>query len=428
MTFEQGTQATQLSGRILALARAGWVGLVLLALGLFGWAMPIRYRYLLGAAAGVGGPSGLLEAEEIRVLTELGLSLHFYVLYDVVLEVAPMLLFIAIAFIIFWRRSDDWMAMLVALMIILLWVMAPPALVTLSTLQPAWQMPVAFVRVLGLGCMLMVFYLFPDGRFTPGITRWLTFVWGASLVLAFLFPAALLPDLIVDVATPRQILILLWYLGWFISGVIAQIYRFRFVSNPAQRQQTKWIVFGFAAMFLILAVAGMPLVFIPALRQPGPSNLLYDLLVVPIAITALMIVPVCFAVAVLRYRLFDIDVIINRTLVYGTLSVALAGVYGISVVLLQSLFTAAGGQRSSAAIVLSTLGIAALFNPLRSGVQEAIDRRFYRRKYDAAQTLAAFAMTARDEMDLERLTAELLHVVRETMHPQHIALWLRQQK
>jgi hypothetical protein len=428
MTFEQATQGTQLSGRMLALARAGWAVLVLLALGLFGWAIPIRYHYLLGGPAGAGGPSGPLEAEEIRVLTELGLSLHFYVLYDVVAEVAPLLLFIAVALIIFWRRSDDWMAMLVALTLILLWVMAPPALMTLSTLQPAWQMPVAFIRVLGLGCMLMVFYLFPDGRFTPGITRWLTFVWGASLVLVFLFPAAFLPDLIVDVETVRQILILLWYLGWFISGVIAQIYRFRFVSSPAQRQQTKWIVFGFAALFLILAVSGTPLVFIPALRQPGPSNMLYDLLVVPVVTTALMIVPVCFGVAVLRYRLFDIDVIINRTLVYGTLSVALAGVYGIGVVSLQSLFTAAGGQRSSAAIVLSTLGIAALFNPLRGRLQEAIDRRFYRRKYDAAQTLAAFAMTARDQVDLERLTAELLYVVRETMHPQHISLWLRQQE
>jgi len=293
VTFEQATQSTQLSGRILDLARAGWVLLVILALGLFSWAIPIRYQYLLGGAAGAGGPSGSPETEEIRVLTELGLSLHFYALYDVVSELAPMLLFIAIAFIIFWRKSDDWMAMLVALTLILLWVMAPPALMTLSSLQPTWQMPVAFIRVLGLGCMLMVFYLFPDGRFTPGITRWLAFVWGASLVLVFLFPAAFLPDLIVDVATTRQILILLWYLGWFVSGVIAQIYRFRFVSSPAQRQQTKWIVFGFAAMFLILAVAGTPLVFIPALRQPGPSNLLYDLLVVPVAITALMIVPVC---------------------------------------------------------------------------------------------------------------------------------------
>jgi hypothetical protein len=136
-------------------------------------------------------------------------------------------------------------------------------------------------------------------------------------------------------------------------------------------------------------------------------------------------IPVAIGFAVLRYRLYDIDVVINRTLVYGSLTVALVALYFGGIVVLQRLFVLLTGQQSTLAVVASTLLIAALFTPLRRRIQSFIDRRFYRSKYDARKTLEAFSVKLREEMDLEALNEDLVGVVRETMQPAHVSLWLR---
>jgi hypothetical protein len=136
-------------------------------------------------------------------------------------------------------------------------------------------------------------------------------------------------------------------------------------------------------------------------------------------------VPVAIGFAVLKYRLYDIDLLINRTLVYGSLSATLIAVYFGGIVVLQRLFVTLTGERSTLAVVTSTLLIAALFNPLRRRIQSFIDRRFYRSRYDARKTLEAFSLTLRDETDLEALNVDLVGVVRETMQPEHVSLWLR---
>jgi hypothetical protein len=136
-------------------------------------------------------------------------------------------------------------------------------------------------------------------------------------------------------------------------------------------------------------------------------------------------IPIAIGIAILKYRLYDINLLINRTLVYGTLTATLVVFYFGGIVILQRVFVALTGQRSTLAVVASTLVIAALFNPLRHSIQSFIDRRFYRGRYDARKTLEAFSAKLRDETDLDALSDDLVGVVRETMQPAHISLWLR---
>ena len=198
-------------------------------------------------------------------------------------------------------------------------------------------------------------------------------------------------------------------LGVVVIGAVASVVvRFR-RSRGIERQQMKWFVYAVAPV-LVMPIEDY---------LPG--------IISSVALGAVLIgLPAAIGVAVLRYRLYDIDVLINRTLVYGSLTALLVTVYVGSIVVLQAVFRSLTGQDSQlTTIVASTLAIAALFNPLHRRIQAFVDRRFYRRKYDAEKTVAAFSARLRDETDLAELNEELLAVVRETMQPAHVSLWLR---
>ena len=205
-----------------------------------------------------------------------------------------------------------------------------------------------------------------------------------------------------------------WYIGLIFASAASLVVRF-WRSAGVERQQIKW--FTFAAAFI-------PIWFMTNRPVEAAFPVLFQFM------DALVIaaVPVAAGVAIMRYRLYDIDVIINRTLVYGALTVMLVLVYFGSVVGLQYVFRGLTGQESQLAIVASTLAIAALFSPLRRLIQTFIDRRFYRKKYDARETLEAFAGRLRDETDLDSLSGDLVSVVNETMQPEHVSLWLREQE
>ena len=193
-------------------------------------------------------------------------------------------------------------------------------------------------------------------------------------------------------------------------------------SRGEEREQIKWIAFA-ASLMAILFLVG----FGGSLLAQGAAEPLWLKVLSDAVSLSYVGVPVAVGFAVLRYRLYDIDVIINRTLVYGALTAMLALVYFGGVATTQTIFRALTGQEQQPqlAIVASTLIIAALFNPLRRRIQAFIDRRFYRRKYDAAKTLAAFSAKLRDETDLDTLRDDLVGVVMETVQPAHVSLWLR---
>jgi hypothetical protein len=209
-------------------------------------------------------------------------------------------------------------------------------------------------------------------------------------------------------------------------SALSLLFRYR-RARGVERQQLKWVAFTavLAGSFLI----GQQLAWLVGLLIANSVG--GDLISLNQSLENLLDVTlnVCLyagvGIAILRYRLYDIDVIINRTLVYGTLTLSLALVYLGGVILLQGLLRALTGQGSQLAIVASTLLIAALFNPLRRRVQNFIDHLFYRRKYDAAKTLEAFSAKLRDETDIDALNSELLATVRETMQPEHVSLWVR---
>jgi len=214
---------------------------------------------------------------------------------------------------------------------------------------------------------------------------------------------------------------LLSYLGLLGLGVFAQIYRYWHVSNTVQRQQTRWAVYGFSiaiVAFLLLSVTDHAFTLFQKL------NPFLTLVIGPAYYIFMLLIPVSISIAILRSRLWDIDILINRTLVYGALTATLALIYIGLIIALQFLLRGIIDQNNNIAIVGSTLAIYVLFQPLRRRIQHTIDRRFYRRKYDATRTLAAFSATLRHEVDLSQLSEQLLSVVQETMQPTHVSLWL----
>jgi len=201
----------------------------------------------------------------------------------------------------------------------------------------------------------------------------------------------------------------------FVSAASLFVRRLR--ASGVERQQLKWFTYSST-----LAISGVILTYTisEAIGALWLEWVGYVLLVV-----GFIGIPISMGIAILRYRLYDIDLLINRTLVYGPLTATLALVYFGGIVLLQRLFVALTGEKSTLAVVASTLVIAALFSPLRRRIQSFIDRRFYRRQYDVRKTLEEFSARLRDETDLDALNNELVRVVRETMQPAHVSLWLR---
>jgi hypothetical protein len=414
---------TTLGGHWLLFARVAWVVVAIMALAIVVFSVPSSFEHYSSVCTAASEVCSEQEAvdqptpEGVRALQDAGLSGRTYALLNVVVDKVFQLVWFVVGALIFWRRSDDRMALLVSMFLVSF---GPVTVDTTSaealiSSQPAWRLPVRSVEIVGEVSGVLFFFLFPGGRFAPRWTRWL-----AVAFIAFDLSRSLFAGLY-SRSPALETVSYLVFLGTVVSVTWSLVYRYRRFSSEAQRRQTKWVVFG-----TTLGVAGTFPFQLPVdlSMVDGDTPLTLLLLRTGFALSFLL-VPLSISIAVLRSHLFDIDILINRTLVYGSLSAMLIGLYFGGIVVLQRLFVVTTGGKSTLAVVASTLAIAALFNPLRRRVQSFIDRGFYRNKYDARKTLEAFSAQLRNETDLDSLGDDLVGVVRETMQPAHVSLWLR---
>lgn len=409
----QADAETRLRGRRLQLARAVWLLLALVELAALIDRFYENMQRLFVPCTDLCVDMQL-PLQSAQALQQAGISLGVYAAFVLSTMVISTLVSFAIAGMLLWRRSDDWMALLVSLLLLSF---APTITSTGSYFTELFPLTVAqhvsaFVDQINLGVTVLAFFLFPTGHFVPRWTRWEFLAGMAFSVYLIVFPRYNGLDTLDLVAVVPFFIVLLSLVG-------AQVYRYRVVSTSMQRQQTKWVVYGLAVTIIVIVSAFVTSQFAWSYGHLiGPVS---DALVV----LNLMFVPLSFGVAMLRYRLYDIDLLINRTLVYLMLTAILAAIYVGGILSTQALLSGVLDKNNSFAIVLSTLVIAALFQPLRRRIQRVVDRRFYRSKYDAAQTLRAFSATLRNEVDLAATREHLLTVVEETLRPAHASLWLR---
>jgi hypothetical protein len=388
-----------------------WIVFTLLCIGFCIASLVARYNLLLH-------PPDDLRAE----LAALGISPAFHAVWNIALEALVVFSYFGIAALIAWRKPRDPAALLVAIALVGFGAGLPGTIYAILNAEPIWLQPDGFLQTLGWLLLLIFAFIFPNGRFVPRWTVWLLIPWATWVIGFFRFAGA------VVAAHPWAILLafVIWA-AWFVVGAAAQYYRYTWVSTWLERQQTKWVVFGFLGMLLGIFLTVLYHVAALTGLVSGSAAIILRIAAVILLSATTLLVPITVGIALLRHRLFNVDVLINRTLIYGSLTVLLALVYFVMVVLLGVLFSSISHestQGSEVAITLSTLFIATLFQPLRGRVQRGINRRFYRSSYDAARTIQAFAARMPSLVDIEHLSESVLSTVEDTMRPTFATLWL----
>jgi signal transduction histidine kinase len=408
-----GETDSRLRGRWLLLARVLWVGIALLTLGLTVASIPtsLASLYVLCTdAPATCSSNGRITPDYLRALQSLGLSLDVFATYEVALLIVFAVVYTAIGTVLFWRKSDDRMALFASLTLVTF----PAAfnVGALGTLPSAWWWPSQFVILLGNSSLFLFFYLFPTGRFVPRWTRWL---WIA--VFVFWAVNGFFPFLPFRSSLIRNVL----FLGFVGSIPVAQIYRYWRVSNTEQRQQTKWVVFGISIGFGGFLALHILAALFPSLLPPGP---LVDLIMGTAQFLFLLFVPLSIGVAILRSRLFDIDSIINRTLVYGILTVSVVSLYVLVVSYLGALF------RSSDNLLISLVAtglIAVLFQPLRAFLQRGVNRLLYGQRDEPYTVITHLSQRLEATLAPDVVLSTIVETVAQALKLPYVAILLQQE-
>lgn len=354
-----------------------------------------------------------------RYPAELGIGTDMLSLYFILLDSLLVASYFGLGILLFTRRSNDGLALLISLGLIFLSLrVTAEEVYGFRLLGPAADVVNDAFLFIGVAMLPLLLTLFPNGKIVPRWTRYY-----ALSGLGYGVVVLLVPTSLSDAGSNP----LRWVsdIVFVALGVLAQVLRYHQTSTPSEKQQTKWVVFGAAVGLVVYYAYTIPFISLPSLLGSRLVAFQFQLWAQPLFTIGMMLVPLAFAFSILRYRLWDIDVLIRRTVTYALLGGTLALIYFASVILFQQIFAALTGQRSEISTILSTLAIAALFVPLRGRIQTWIDKRFNRKKYDAQRVLQDFAKTVRDETDLEKLSLRLLQVVNETMQPKSVSLWVK---
>jgi hypothetical protein len=379
--------------------------------------LPIVFSELAGTCAGEGCTAMALTGPEAELLAEYGVSLRSYAAFEIALEVVLTTVFAGIAVLLIWQPRPLRMGVITAFFLLFLGpVFFGEGVRAFERVNPVVETLVVVLTSISVVLFILMLHLFPDGLFFP---RWNGY-WVLPLCVLIVLEPVFIPS--GSQSYSASFFVVVWGMLAAVIGLIFQIYRYRNISNSIQRQQTKWVMLGILAMFLGM-LPWMVFVEIAPL-EPGPARVAFNLSIT-VQYAFVLMMPFALVFSIQRYRLWDIDLIIRRSLQYALLTGVIVLIYFGGIVVIQSAVRAVTGQGDSpVATVVTTLLIAALFNPLRSRAQDVIDRRFFRAKYDAEQALARFARAARDEVDMATLAGEILGVVDETMQPRVLNLWL----
>jgi signal transduction histidine kinase len=407
-------QEIRMSGHWLLLARVAWIVVALLGLVYFFSNIPGAYTRVQTICIKRTCPLIALTPTSLKELQALGIPVGFFAAYFMTVAIVSLVAWFTVGVVIFWHKSNDRMALFVALALVTFGVVATSISSpdTLAARNPLWWFVLSFLTFLGETSIFLFFYLFPDGRFVP---RW-TFLPAIVLMILFgcliFFPSLPFSKWLISSSTA-------WLAGFLAIGLFAQLSRYWRVSSSTQRQQTKWVVFG-----LTVSVVGYEgtLLVLPLLGLP---HVIFALVAVTCICVSLLLVPLSIGIAILRNRLWDINLIINRTMVYGALTACVIGIYVLVVGALSILFQSSSNLLIS---LLATGVVAVLFQPLRSRLQYAVNRLTYGERDDPYRVISRLGQRVERTLASEAVLPTIVETVAQALKLPYAAITVKQEE
>jgi hypothetical protein len=377
------------------LANLIWCLVAGFTIALFVASLPVRYAELLALHNADQTAADIFRSLDTEImrrsLEQLSLSNTFYAIFNLTLEILFGAVFFFLAVLIYRRKSGDPVTLFVSLTLILFGTASIPTMFALGWQDPAWQLPVRFLNSLSWIFLLVFFYIFPHGRCSSPLGKMII-----GLFIAWELGHTFFPHAFFSPHTWPTLVALAVWVAWYSGGLIYQIQAYRNTYTAVERKQTKWVLYALSVAVTGVSLLAAPYVLYKTNLLSEHPGAIYELLRLPGHYLFALLLPISIAVAIIRANLYSIDTLISRTLVYVPLTAILAGMYSASITLFQRLFMATTGEKSDAAVVMTTLFLASMFTPIKNGLQGFVDKRF-KETPDTTKALKAF----REELERE---------------------------